>query len=163
MLPDTLPVINRIVPPAPAVMVGGPVINTLPPVVIPVAALIPALSHTAVAVALVVLMFWFNAKSPDIVSTNTVPVLVRPETLPTVSTANAPALVYDTLPSLVVASPPAKVPTLLLVLFNVNEPVPCSPKPDAVMAAVCVTAPVAYKSTVLLVAVSAPLTAKAPP
>ena len=49
------------------------------------------------------------------------------------------------------------------VLFKVNEPVPCRPKPDAVMAAVCVTAPVAYKSTELLVAVKAPLMAKASP
>lgn len=167
VLPVTLPLIKRMVPPTPAVRVGVPVIKMLPPVVVPTAAFLPALINTAETVALVVLIPWVNVKSPDKVSTSNVPVPVMPlvvnNGLVTVPTVNAPALVNEKLLSLVAASPPAKVSTLLLVLFNVNVPVPCRPKPDAVMGAVCVTAPVAYMSMKLFVAVSAPLMANAPP
>ena len=59
-------------------------------------------------------------------------------------------------PSLVALSPPAKVPTLLLVLFRVKVPVPCNPRLLATMGCVWVTAPEACRLIVLLVAVKAP-------
>ena len=96
-------------------------------------------------------------RSPDCVSTNTAPVAVI---APTVS---ASELVNDKLPSLLAVLPPAKLSTLLLVLLIVKVPVPFKPRLDAVMAPVCVTAPVAYKSMLLLVAVSAALMPMLPP
>ena len=97
------------------------------------------------------LMFWLSVRSPDCVSTNTAPVAVI---APTVI---ASELVNDKLPSLLPALPPAKLSTLLLVLLSVKVPVPFKPRLAAVMAPVCVTVPVAYKSRLLLVAVNAAL------
>ena len=60
-------------------------------------------------------------------------------------------------------SPPAIVSILLFELLSVNDPVPFRLIEDAVKPTVWVTAPVACKFIVLLVAVNAALIAKAPP
>ena len=84
--------------------------------------------------------------------------------VPTVPMVNPPLTsVKLNKPSLVVLSPPAKVPTLLLVLFRVKEPVPCKPRLLATMGCVWVTAPVACIFIVLFVAVIAPPIVNAPP
>ena len=111
MLPDTLPLIKRMVPPAPAVMLGGPVMRMLPPVVVPAAALLPALSSIAVEVALVVATFCATVISPLSVSTRTSPLALIPVVAPTVSTESAPAFT-NVKPLTPVA---AKVLTMLLV------------------------------------------------
>ena len=51
------------------------------------------------------------------------------------------------------------VTTLLLVLSKVNVPVPCKPRPLAVIAAVWLTVPLACRLILLSVAVSGPLMA----
>ena len=90
MLPVTLPLIKRTVPPVPAVMDGEPEMMMLPPVAVPAAVLLPALSNTALAVVLVVVTFWAIVKSPLSVSMRTSPVAVMPVGF-TVPTVNAPA------------------------------------------------------------------------
>ena len=137
--------------------VGGPLIRTLPPVSVPAAVFLPALSRMAVSLVLAVVMFSLTVRSPLKVSMRMSPLAVMPVGL-TDPMVSAPAFTKPRLPSLVVLSPPASVPTLLPVLVSVKLPVPCNPKPVAVMAADWVTAPVACK-LMLLIEVRDPLTA----
>ena len=84
--------------------------------------------------------------------------------VPTVPMVNPPLTsVKLNAPSLEILSPPAKVTTLLLVLFSVKVPVLCNPRLFARSAAVWVTAPEACKLIVLFVAVKAPPMVIAPP
>ena len=117
VLSATLPLIKRIVPPVPAVMVGAPLIRMLPPVALPAAVLLPAFSNTAVAVVLVVLTFSDTVKSPVRVSMRTSPVALMPVGF-TAPMFKAPAFTY------VKADTPlaAKVPTLLLLWSKVTAP-----------------------------------------
>ena len=133
-----------------------------PPVDVPAAAFIPATNTTETSLVLVETILCDTVKSPVSVSIRMSPEAVIPDgfTDPMVST---PALTNDKLPSLVVLSPPASVSIEFDEFVSVNVPVPCKPRPDAVSAAVCVTAPVACKLMVLFVAVSAALIARSPP
>ena len=100
---------------------------------------------------------------PASVSMRISPVAVIPSglTLPMVSPPLASTKLR--LPSLVVLLPPARVVTLFDALVRVKVPVPCRPRPLAVRAAVCVTAPVACRLILLAVAVSGALIARLPP
>ena len=135
-----------------------------PPVSEPIEALFPALIMIAFEVVFDVEIFWAMVRSPARVSTSTVPLECTPLFVPTVPMVNPPlASVKLNEPSLVLLSPPARVATLLLVLFSVKVPVLCNPRLLAMMAAVWVTAPVAYRLISLLVAVRAPPMVMAPP
>ena len=78
VLSATRPVIKRIVPPTPAVMVGVPAMMMLPPVAVPAKVVLPAFNKTALEVVLVVVTFWAIVKSPLRVSMRTSPVAVMP-------------------------------------------------------------------------------------
>ena len=151
-------------PPVPMVMVGEPLMRMFPPVAVPAAVFLPAFNITASSDVLVVSMAAASVKLPDSVSTRTVPVLVMPVGL-TVPMVNAPLFTTFTLPSLVALLPPARVVMLLLVLVSVKLPVPCRPKPAALIApdAPWVTLPVACRLTLLPEAVMALLMASPAP
>ena len=101
-------------------------------------------------------------RSPLRVSISTLPVDQTPVGL-TLPTVRAPALVRDKLPRRAVSLPPAKVVTLLPALLRANVPPPCKPKPVVVMAADCVTAPVACRLMLPLLVDRAPSMATAAP
>ena len=130
-----------------APVLSVPVNKISPPDAVPAAALEPAFKVNAAVPVFALLMFDETVISPDKVLNVTAPVAVIPVAVPTVPTVNAPAFTNPRLPSKVLLLPPPNVEILLPVLVSVNVPVPCKPRPAAVMAAVWVTAPVACKLT----------------
>ena len=118
---------------------------------------------TALEVALSVCMLLESVISPLKVATEMAPEAVIP-VLVNAPTVKPPlASTNERLPNLEVLLPPERVAIALDVLVSVYVPVPLRSNPLALRAAVCVTAPEAYKLMLLLVAVSALLNAKAPP
>ena len=160
------PLNNLAIPPVPILNVGVGELEILmsPPVSEPIETLFPALIIIAFEVVFDVEIFWAMVRSPARVSTSTVPLECTPLFVPTVPMVNPPlASVKLNEPSLVLLSPPARVITLLPVLFSVKVPVPCKPRLLAIMAAVWVTAPEACRLIVLFVDVSAaPMVMAAP-
>ena len=162
VLPSTLPENNRAMPPVPMVMVGvgEPLTMMFPSVLVPAMALRPAFKVTAVEVALVVLMLSLKVRSPVAVSIKTspddqIPVgLTEPMVTALLSRYEIEAALADDVPAAIVL-------TLLEVFVSVNDPVPIMARPLPVIAADCVTAPVAFSDTSLDAAVTAALIAMA--
>ena len=146
-------------PPAPVLTVAPLLATMLPPLAVPAAAALPALSTMALAPLAVVLTSLARVRSPLVVLSCSAPVPARPATPSTVPTVKAPACCSVRLPT-----SPATVPTALPLPARLKAPPPCRLRlPACTPAAACsVTAPAVFSVTLLLPAFSTPLSWMAP-